>query len=847
MDAVINKIMREFITFSVVLLLALCHAQIGSAQQMLSFKPDKPIICYQSNENRPDHVAVSDKFKKLRQNPSGRIKSAIFEVEYINFPSNGLAKTAFQYALEIWESELTSIVPIKIRAEWISLESSVLGQALWGRAFANFDGVQHMNTFYPVALAEKISRKELNPADEPDIVISLNSNAAWYYKTDGNTSSGQMDLVTIALHEIAHGLGFSDTYDVKDAEGSVGLRSDNIMVPFIFDLFVENASNETLFNDFDSPSDELGTQLQNTNLFFNTPLSLAALSGTPPKLFAPSTFDRGSSISHLDEGTFNEPEDANRLMTPHIAKAESIHAPGNLLLAMLSDMGWVNTHIEHAPLKDTETKNGTPFMITTLIRSDNGYDQDQVKLHYTNNGISFTTVAMTATGTPDEFQASLPGTTVDLGYAYYISAIDEINRVFTNPGKIQTQGQDPEQGTFLFNVGPDLAAPEINHKPVEFIFTEEASLELTASVTDNVGVKEVIIEYFFNEGAVQTEVMQPINGSDEFTAEVTLPSLSIGDLFEYRIIARDDAANENISALPDDGYFTAYISGLMAVQNSYTNDFNAPSYDFFGDNFSITLPAGFDDGAIHSTHPYPNGTEINEESNYFYQLQVPILIDERNPYIRFDEIVLVEPGEDGSEFEDGTFYDYVVVEGSSDGGASWQPFASGYDARTEAVWLNRYNSDLVNDNSEAEGDKSLYRERIINMLEEGVFSAGEEVLIRFRLFADVLAHGWGWAIDNLSVQGPVTDIEQPLSKAFKLYPVPVKEDLNIEFLYPQIGPLNIQISDLQGRIIYSEDITPASALFQRTVNMRSLGEGFYILKARYSGKMFTRKFLKVSR
>ena len=828
------------------LVLALCQVQTGIAQRMMSFKPVKPIICYYSNENRPDHVEVSGKFKKWRQNNLSRTKNTIFEVEYINFPSDNLAKTAFQYAVEIWESELISTIPIRIRADWTSLESGTLGQAIWGRAYANFGEAQSMNTFYPVALAEKIIRKELNEVTEPDIVASFNSNTSWYYGTDGNTPTGKMDMVTIVLHEIAHGLGFTDTYDVEGGEGSVGLPSGEISVPFIFDLFVENDSNGNLFQDFVSPSTELGTQLQSANLFFNTPLSVAALNGTRPKLFAPSTFDGGSSISHLDEATFNAVGDANRLMTPQIAFAESIHDPGNVLLAMLSDIGWVYTNIEHVPLRDTELKDGQPYVVTALIRSDNGYDPNQVNLHYTTDSTNFTIINMTPTGVADQFQSSLPGTTQDLGYAYFISVVDGLNRTFTNPGKIQEQGKDPEQGTFFFNIGPDLATPEISHQPVEYIFEGDVILALMAEVTDNLGVKEAVVEYFFNEGNVQTVVMQKSIGTDEFTATITLPALAIGDQMEYRIVARDDATVENISTLPNDGYYAVLVAGILPVQDLYFNDFNLPSNDFFGNSFSITTPAGFDDGAIHSTHPYNNGSGPNEESNYTYQLQIPILIGNINPVIKFDEIVLVEPGEDGSVFGGNNFFDYVIVEGSADGGASWQPFVDGYDSRAQEAWLNRYNSNIVNDNSQVEGDQSLYRERTVNMLEKGNFSEGDEALIRFRLFADALAHGWGWAIDNLSVQGPVTDIEQPLSTAFRVYPVPVKQNLFVEFLNPHDGLATIFISDLQGRIIYSEQMSSTIGVIKKNIDVQFLKEGLYILKVKSQNKIYTRKFLRVT-
>src|SRR5690606_25544135 len=143
---------------------------------------------------------------------------------------------------------------------------------------------------------------------------------------------------------------------------------------------------------------------------------------------------------------------------------------------------------------------------------------------------------------------------------------------------------------------------------------------------------------------------------------------------------------------------------------------------------------GFQDPAIHSDHPYKNGASPNGTSDYTWQLQVPIRINENNPFIRFDEIVLVEPGATNSKFGDSNFYDYVVVEGSVDGGLTWHAFGPGYDSRDNDAWLSRYNSAVAENNSEAAGDSTLYRARKINMLENKKFKPGDEVLIRFRIF-----------------------------------------------------------------------------------------------------------------
>lgn len=818
-----------------------------SAQRLMSFRPSNPVVCFQGSQYRPDHIPPSEKFQQRRTLVTGRAKTATFQVEFVNFPSDGQAKNAVQHAIDIWESELISAVPIRVVAEWRPLSSGVLGQAIWGRAFANFGGEQHINTFYPVALAEKIAGRELNDPAEADIVASFNSGAAWYFGTDGNTPAGKMDLVTIVLHEIAHGLGFSDTYDVERTEGTVGLPSGTLSVPFIFDVFVENQGAQNLVHDFVSPSVALKDALQSTNVFFNSPLSVASLSGTRPELFAPATFDAGSSISHLDESTFSATGDPNRLMTPHIDFGESIHDPGGVLMGMLGDMGWINTTLVHAALKDTERMDGQPYPVKVLIRSDNGYDATQVKLHYTSDGLNYTVVNMTPTGIPNEYASSLPGTTLMKAYAYFLSVIDGADRTFTNPGQLEAPGEAPEQGTHFFTIGPDTQAPEIAHDPVTFVMAGDAAIEVKAEVTDNLGVGEVVVEYRVNGGALQTATMSK-GVEDEYTASISLPVLDVGDILEYRVVAHDLASAENTTFHPEAGFHRVVVNGIQPAQKSYVNNFNSASSDFFGASFTITKPSGFADGAIHTSHPYDNGTGINEESNYTYTLQIPILLNETNPVMRFDEIVLVEPGDNGSVFGDPDFFDYVVVEGSGDGGNSWHPFAPGYDSRDNSVWLDRYNEEIVDDNSQAEGDPTLFRPRTIDMLASSPFAAGDEVIIRFRLFADALAHGWGWAIDNLSIQGDVTAVEEPLSERLKIYPVPVTSELLLELGTTYGHDLEFEICDLRGRVLLRENVDGWSGtIVTQHIDVSTFDDGMYLLRARSGNSVSVTKFCKVGK
>ena len=95
------------------------------------------------------------------------------------------------------------------------------------------------------------------------------------------------------------GLGFFDSMNAGSSTGSYGAAS----VPLIYDTFVENNQGQKLTDTtvFDNPSAALKNELTSGQLYFNGPLLSKFTSGGKAKLHAPSTFDAGSSISHLDE------------------------------------------------------------------------------------------------------------------------------------------------------------------------------------------------------------------------------------------------------------------------------------------------------------------------------------------------------------------------------------------------------------------------------------------------------------------------------------------------------------------------------------------------------------------
>lgn len=139
---------------------------------------------------------------------------------------------AFQFAADIWGATLDSVAEIRINANFDPLtctaNSGVLGSAGAARSFRNFPGTEYGDTSYHSALADKRAGRDLSPGNA-DINATFNSslgttncltNSSWYYGLDTNQSPNQTNLVVVALHEFAHGLGFSSFVNSSNGVGA---------------------------------------------------------------------------------------------------------------------------------------------------------------------------------------------------------------------------------------------------------------------------------------------------------------------------------------------------------------------------------------------------------------------------------------------------------------------------------------------------------------------------------------------------------------------------------------------------------------------------------------------------
>jgi hypothetical protein len=738
-------------------------------------------ICYGSNKVNKFYIPPPKEFFRKDKSKSG----GSITVNYTGFSTQ--AKAAMDFATSIWESVLPADTKITVDANWAKISTAnVLAQTAisWFVDGSEIDALNPL-ALYPVALASKIAGKNTNASLQGDITLTVNSSVVWYLGTDGKTPTQRYDLVTVILHEICHGFGF---YDSFSSDGTIGSYD---FEPWIYDTFVENFNGDRLTDTlkFINPSTSLESQLIGDQIYFNGPLlrnysSSVKYQNLRAKLYAPTTWNPGSSISHLDE---SETLPVNSLMTPSIGFGEAIHDPGKYTFSILGDIGWINTKVIHTPVRDTE-EHLSQILLSVAIKSDTTYNHSRVGVVYSfDKFLTSDSLFLSSPNSNDSYNTTITIPGYNSGLQYYFFVEDCFLRNYRSPSLyFDYPGTKNTNNRYHVFIGTDTVKPVIIHTPATYYLQTVDSIKYNATVTDNLGVDSVYIEFKKNNGPSKFISLKQ-GKKDIYSTAFTAKSLLLKghDTIEYRIFAVDTARVPNVRVLPKTGFFVAPVEEISSTISSYSTNFSGAAPDFFNIGFDISKPAGFSKYGLNSKHPYESSFDNIKSIEYTSILRHPFKFDGSGIQINYNEVVLVEFNELGSVFGSSGFYDYVIVEGSKNFGKTWFDLIDGYNCTLFPSWESAYKSSIVGNNSTYIGTESLLQKHTFLYRPSDKISAGDTMLLRFRLHSDALANGWGWVIEDLNIN--------PLIDA-----VPEVNNNHTIVVYPNPGTGLIKISTNQG-------------------------------------------------
>ncbi|MCP5151883.1 MAG: PEP-CTERM sorting domain-containing protein [Ectothiorhodospiraceae bacterium] len=195
------------------------------------------------------------------------------------------------------------------------------------------------STSYAPALANHVARRDLplpagTPSFEVQLVFNTDIDGAALGDSDffygdpragqGAAPAGDIDFLTLAMHEIVHGLGF---FSGLAADGSYqGGR------PFIFDRFLVNGDGDPLVGL--TPAQRAAAST--TEVVWNSEAG-GGDEATSYTMYTPATFVALSSLVHLDPQAFDDALMSPAVEAGGVAVTRELSVPERVMLA---DIGW---------------------------------------------------------------------------------------------------------------------------------------------------------------------------------------------------------------------------------------------------------------------------------------------------------------------------------------------------------------------------------------------------------------------------------------------------------------------------------------------------------------------------
>ncbi|MFT6113712.1 MAG: hypothetical protein ACJA10_000645 [Oleispira sp.] len=295
-------------------------------------------------------------------------------------------KLSFIKAVEILADQIASTQTIIVDAAFSSLycTSSVatLGSAGASTNIANVNPMPAAaiwNTFYPIGLINNLGDTDYY-GSLSDINSEFNSNIGnagclqgsngWYYGFDAPPSN-YIGFTTVLLHEMTHGLGFASLVDA-----SSGQKPSNLDDIFSNNLYSKLDGSSWANSGGLSNGERFASAKSNNGLLWNgshvntqaegllaagyhdADASSSFTSGDRVQMYAPSSIETGSSVSHFDTAA-----SPNEIMEPQYTAGQ---LDLGLALYLLKDIGW-------------EIAGSASNTAPTILALDQSTNEDSIK------------------------------------------------------------------------------------------------------------------------------------------------------------------------------------------------------------------------------------------------------------------------------------------------------------------------------------------------------------------------------------------------------------------------------------------------------------------------------------
>lgn len=294
----------------------------------------------------------------------------------------------YHYTLGDWSAEAKQAIveAAKVINKTFEIDNRMTFSVIWSadlsniaEAYVRFEDTSRAYGIWQLDNNYKYPRELLNQlvggstfAGE-NIVIAFNSKKDWCMSTTAQPTNSQQDLMTVALHELSHGLGISSSF-----------TKTNEKTPYIFDKYIVDGSNARILDTRYYPSNShRHSALTSDDLYYAGPNALKD-NNEGIKLHAPANFS-AASIVHVDRQYANN-ENA-RLLIPGTSYGVSTREFGSFAVSMLEDIGWTTKSSYNSTVgnESIATSDENSIHVTgrqgTITIDNNGYGNMQVAIY----------------------------------------------------------------------------------------------------------------------------------------------------------------------------------------------------------------------------------------------------------------------------------------------------------------------------------------------------------------------------------------------------------------------------------------------------------------------------------